>query len=129
MTEKKFFAYKLFLSWNISDFIFFFFVKIAPPPWKKSPPLSQQSPSWKFIWRFSPPSGRGGGVHTHYGNSPVSKIHVQNQQKKILKANGRSFKVTSTQDSTTCLIKFNDCINIAENIWVFIFLYDHENRD
>ena len=48
MAEKNIFVYKLFLSLNISDFIFF--VKIATSPWKSHPPpLSQQllSKSWK----------------------------------------------------------------------------------
>ena len=46
MTEEKIFVYKLFLSFNISDFSLFFYVKTAPlPPFeKRSPPLSQQSP-------------------------------------------------------------------------------------
>ena len=35
MTEKNIFAYKLFLSSNISDFNYFFFVELAAPP-KKS---------------------------------------------------------------------------------------------
>ena len=44
MTEKNIFAYKLFLSLNISDFNLFFMWKLQPS-WKKSPPLSQQPPS------------------------------------------------------------------------------------
>ena len=32
VTEKNIFAYKLFLLLNISDFNFFFYVKIAPAP-------------------------------------------------------------------------------------------------
>ena len=44
MTEKNVFAYKIFLLINISDFNFFFYVKIAPPlpPEKSHPPISQQ---------------------------------------------------------------------------------------
>ena len=80
MTEKNIFAYKPFFSLNISDFIFY--VKIATPPEKSHPPLSQQPhsksqgpvkpPFWKFGWRFTPPlppqcrkggGGRGGGAH------------------------------------------------------------------
>ena len=45
MTEKNIFAYKLFLSLNISDFNLFLMWKLQPPPWKTSPPLSQRSPS------------------------------------------------------------------------------------
>ena len=74
MTEKNIFAYKLFLSLNISDFNLFFMWKLQPP-WKKSPPLSQQPPSksWgpvkpppfrKFGWRLNPsPLQKGGGAH------------------------------------------------------------------
>ena len=40
VTEKNIFAYKLFLLLNISDFNFFFYVKIAPPlPPEKSHPV------------------------------------------------------------------------------------------
>ena len=75
MTEKNIFAYKLYLSLNISDFNLFFMWKLEPP-WKKSPPLSQQpsSNSWGLvkppppfflkIWLEAQPSlhkrGRGG---------------------------------------------------------------------
>ena len=47
MTEKNIFAYKLFLSLNISDFNLFFYVKIATPlkKGKKSPPFSPFSQS------------------------------------------------------------------------------------
>ena len=41
MTEKNIFTYKLFLLWNISNFIFY--VKIATTPEKSYLPLSQQS--------------------------------------------------------------------------------------
>ena len=67
MTEKNIFAYKLFLLLNISDFNFFFYVKICihpPPPWKKPSPLSQQPPLkvevlssppfWKFCFKSNP---------------------------------------------------------------------------
>ena len=78
MTEKNIFAYKLFLLLNISDFNFFFYVKIAwKIMWKKSPPLSQQPPLkvevlsspcfWKFCFKSNPPPpphSRKGGVHT-----------------------------------------------------------------
>ena len=43
MTKKIIFIYKLLLSLNVSDFSFFY-VKTATPPWKKSPPFSQQAP-------------------------------------------------------------------------------------
>ena len=48
MTEKNIFAYKLFLSLNISDFSLFFFVKITTCPWKKLPPSfpATLSQSW-----------------------------------------------------------------------------------
>ena len=42
MTEKNVFAYKLFLLLDISDFNFFFYVKIEPPP----PPLKKVTPSF-----------------------------------------------------------------------------------
>ena len=45
MAEKNIFAYKLFLSLNISDFNLLFFLKIANCPLKSHPPpLSQQAP-------------------------------------------------------------------------------------
>ena len=51
VTEKNIFAYKLFLLLNISDFNFFFYVKIAPPlpsPLKKVIPSfsASTSKSW-----------------------------------------------------------------------------------
>ena len=45
MAEKNIFVYKLFLSLNISDFIFF--VKIATSPWKSHPPLFRSNSSLK----------------------------------------------------------------------------------
>ena len=46
MAEKNIFVYKLFLSLNISDFIFF--VKIATSPWKShTPPLFRSNSSLK----------------------------------------------------------------------------------
>ena len=52
MTEKNIFAYKLLLSLNMSDSDLFFMWKLQPPPpWKKSPHLSQQPPSesWGLV--------------------------------------------------------------------------------
>ena len=73
VTEKNIFGYKLFLSLNISDFNLFD-VKIATPPEKSHPPLSQQPPlkvdvlsSTPFlkIWRLNLlPEKRWGGVPT-----------------------------------------------------------------
>ena len=73
VTEKNIFGYKLFLSLNISDFNLFD-VKIATPPEKSHPPLSQQPPlkvdvlsSTPFlkIWRLNLlPEKRRGGVPT-----------------------------------------------------------------
>ena len=73
MTEKDIFAYKLFLSLNISDFNLFLWENcIPPPPWKKLSPLSQQPPLkaevlprppfWKFGWRLNPPLQKAWGV-------------------------------------------------------------------
>ena len=50
MTEKNIFAYKLFVSINISDFTLYFMWQMQPPPHphppeKSHPPLSQQPPS------------------------------------------------------------------------------------
>ena len=71
MTEKNIFAYKFFLSLNISDFIFY--VKIATPHERNHPSLSQQPPLkvkvlssppfWKFGWRLNTPLKKGGGAH------------------------------------------------------------------
>ena len=43
MTEKNIFPYRLFVSLNISDYIYFF-VKIVSLPKKSHHPLSQQTP-------------------------------------------------------------------------------------
>ena len=78
MTEKNIFAYKLFLSSNISDFNYFFFVELAAPP-KKSHllfpsnlPLKVEvlsSPPFLKIWLevqppLPPPQQKGEGLHT-----------------------------------------------------------------
>ena len=65
MTEKNIFAYKLFLSLNISDFNLFFVWKLQLPLKKgtslfpSNPPLKVEIlsnfPFWKFGWRFNPP--------------------------------------------------------------------------
>ena len=49
MTEKNGFAYKRFLSLNISDFNFFCVWKLQPLPWKKSPPSLPVTPSKNHI--------------------------------------------------------------------------------
>ena len=76
MTEKNIFAYKLFLSLNISDFSLFFMWKLQPVLKKITPPsLSQQPPSKSWapvkptflkIWLEAqpPPSpAKRGGAH------------------------------------------------------------------
>ena len=86
MTEKNIFAYKLFLSLNISDFNLFLCENCNPP--EKAPPLSQQPPL-KVEVLSSPPffenlvgvelkiSERGGGVptmsHRYDINRPTSR--------------------------------------------------------
>ena len=75
MTKKIIFIYKLLLSLNVSDFSFFYVIT-ATPPWKKSPPFSQQPPSKNWdpvkppilqIWLEAhtppPPQQKGGGAH------------------------------------------------------------------
>ena len=87
MTEKNIFAYKLFLSLNISDFNLFFMWKLhsLPSPTEKSHPSFSATPfkSWGpikppflKIWfeaQLPPPplSSKKGGVHT-IGDHPVS---------------------------------------------------------
>ena len=79
MTEKNIFAYKLFLSLNISDFNLFLCENCNPFLKKKHPlfpssPLQKlrscQAPSfWKFGWRVNrpPPCRKGGGcAHTMF---------------------------------------------------------------
>ena len=72
MTEKNIFAYKLFLSLNISDFNLFFMWQLQPP--EKSYPLFPSNPLWKLrscqvppFWKFGGstplPAERGGGAH------------------------------------------------------------------
>ena len=76
MTEKNIFAYKLFLSLDISDFNSFL-CENCNRSWKKSPPLSQQpplkvevlsSPPFLKIWLEAqpPPAERQGDAY--YGN-------------------------------------------------------------
>ena len=81
MTEKNIFAYKLFLSLDISDFNLFFMWKLDPS--EKSHPLFPSNPLlrvefllsppfWKFGWRFNPPQQKGGGgAHCDSFNRPV----------------------------------------------------------
>ena len=64
ITTKNIFAYKLFLSLNISDFNLLC-DNCTPTHWRKSPPLSQQPPLkvvvlsslpfFKFGWRLNTP--------------------------------------------------------------------------
>ena len=77
MTEKNIFAYKLFLSLNISDFNFL--CENCNSSWKKSPPLFPSYPPlkvevlssppsfWKFGWRFNSPSRIWTRSRTLYG--------------------------------------------------------------
>ena len=75
MTEKKFFAYKLFLSLNISDFNLFLCENCnAPSPpathlFPSNPPLKVEvlssPPYWKFGWRLNPLQ-KGGGCPLWY---------------------------------------------------------------
>ena len=77
MKEKNIFAYKHFLSLNISDFSLFFLWKLQPPL-KKVTPLSQQHPSkswcpvksllFENLVGGSPPSllQKEGGRGAHY---------------------------------------------------------------
>ena len=75
MAEKNIFAYKLFLSLNISDFNLLFFLKIANCPLKSHPPSFPARPSKNWgpvkpppflkIWLEvqPPPPSRKGGAH------------------------------------------------------------------
>ena len=47
MTEKNIFAYKLFLSLNISDFNLFFMEKLQPSPLENVIPLFPSNPPLK----------------------------------------------------------------------------------
>ena len=78
MAEKNIFASKLFLLLNISDFNFFFYVKICihlPPLKKVTPSFSAtpyqsggpvKPPFLKILFQVQPPTppSRKGGVHT-----------------------------------------------------------------
>ena len=86
MTEKNIFAYKVFLSLNISDFNLFLMWQLHPvpptlPPEKSHPFLSQQHPykSWGHVkppfWKIwleaqpppaAPPPTAERGVHTMF---------------------------------------------------------------
>ena len=54
MTEENIFAYKLYLSLNISDFNLFFMWKLQPPPPEKSYPLFPNNPPLKVEVLSSP---------------------------------------------------------------------------
>ena len=80
MTEKTIFVYKLLVSLNILDFILFTYK--LQPPWKKSPPLSRQSPLFQNLVGVTPPPIRpllqqkeGGSAHYAWWVIAVS-IHV-----------------------------------------------------
>ena len=56
MTEKDIFAYKLFLSLNISDFNLFLCENCTPPPPEKSHPLFPSNPPLKVeVLSSTPP--------------------------------------------------------------------------
>ena len=55
MTEKSIFAYKLFLTLNISDFSLFFMWQLQPLPEKSHSPLSQQPPLKVEVLSSPPP--------------------------------------------------------------------------
>ena len=55
MKEKNIFAYKLFLSLNISDFNLIFMWQLQPPPPEKSHPLFPSNPALKGKVLSSPP--------------------------------------------------------------------------
>ena len=76
MTEKNNFAYTLFLSLNISNFNVFY-VKIATPPEKSRPPLSQQ-PSSKSWGPVKPP--------------PFLKIWLEAQRSPCRKGQGAQYE-------------------------------------
>ena len=71
MTEKNIFAYKLFLSLNISDFNYFY-VKIATPPLKKVTPSKSWGPVKPPLFEnlvggsTPPPPAEKGGAHDEY---------------------------------------------------------------
>ena len=93
MAEKNIFAYKLFLSLNISDFNLFFYVKIATPlkKRKKSPPFppfsqSCQAPPTLFenlVGGSTPPCRNGASAHYAYlkkkGNADSFAAKDRNQ--------------------------------------------------
>ena len=80
MTEKIIFAYKLFLSLNISDFSSIFYVKTATPPEKgyplfpSNPPLKieilQALPFQRFGQRLNPSPQQKRGREVHTMNKP-----------------------------------------------------------
>ena len=104
MTEKNVFAYKLFLSLNMSDFNLFFMWKLQSPLKKFTPtPYFQQPPSksrrpvnppffWKFGWRFNlpPQSPAERGVHTMFLRYRCLKIWT----KYLIKTKICHFEVT-----------------------------------
>ena len=102
MTEKNIFAYKLFLSLNISDLNLFFMWQLQhpPPPLKNvTPPLSQQPPSKNWgpfkhpflkIWlEAQTPCRKGRGAHyeTQISNTRkrreiCSKVTIKSRERR-----------------------------------------------
>ena len=71
MTEKNIFAYKLFLSLNISDFNLFLYEN-CNPPWNKALPLFQQPPS-KSWGSVKPPIFENFGLEAQLPRPPVER--------------------------------------------------------
>ena len=90
MTEKNIFAFKRFLSLNISDFIFY--GKIETPPEKSHPPLSQQPPTKSLgpvkppflkIWlEVHPPPKQKGGRCTLCTDQWCNMLQILPERKK-----------------------------------------------
>ena len=100
MIEKNIFAYKLFLSLNISDFNLFLEKNCNPPPLKKVTPLFPSKPPLKVEVLSSPPifkiwleaeppppsahlAGRGVGAHYVQGHlySNTSIVNIWNKSR------------------------------------------------
>ena len=143
MTEKKFFAYKLFLSLNISDFNLFLCENCnAPSPpatqlFPSNPPLKVEvlssPPYWKFGWRLNPLQ-KGGGCPLWYSPPLITAptTHFSNFLFSICEVPTNSFSISDSNFGTPHFHDFSDVHMIkklqkntggyvSQNKWAYIF--------
>ena len=112
MTEKNSFAYKLFLSLDITDSNLFFIKKLEPAPWKKSP----FSKSWGPV----KPSLFGNLVG---GSSPPAE-----RGRKGCTLCSRSFLIFfylafNSVDFIDIVFNFSSRVNISFQLWIYKVIF------